>query len=206
MFRVVQWPHMKQAVSSHFPMWAYGKPSRTSTCRDCWYCREMSRWDILWAPYLAGKVFLSDAVLMSFIHWPDTFGLKEHSQGDAKLQWKSDSIPSKAMFGLETRTREQSYKQSWPGIFQQNRSFVWHSWFTEIKLFVEMWGVQSEFTWLRQVLYTSASSPPLLPNEYLIADYKTKQHQHERNFPCSQNNLLLGCALETRETKDQVLL
>lgn len=78
-------------------------------------------------------LLLSDIALTPFIHWLETFGLNECSRGDAKLQWKSDSIPPKAMFGLETRTREWSYKQSWLGIFQQNRSFIWHGWFIETK-------------------------------------------------------------------------
>lgn len=77
-------------------------------------------------------LMLSDTVLTSFIHWPETFGL-QCSRGDAKAQQKSDSIPPKAMFGLETRTREWSYKQSWLGIFQQNRSFIWYGWFIETK-------------------------------------------------------------------------
>lgn len=55
-------------------------------------------------------LMLSDTVLTTFIHWPETCGLNECIWGDAKLQQKSDSIPPKAMFGLETRMREWSYR------------------------------------------------------------------------------------------------
>lgn len=68
-------------------------------------------------------LMLSDTVLTTFIHWLETCGLNECIWEDAKLQQKSDSIPPKAMFGLETRMREWSYRVGWD-FFQQNRSFL----------------------------------------------------------------------------------
>lgn len=86
---------------------------------------ERSTWDFCGSLFSWKGLMLSDTVLIPFIHWLETFGLNDCSWGAAKLQWKSDSTPQKAMFGLETRTRDWSYKQSWLEIFQQNRSFIW---------------------------------------------------------------------------------
>lgn len=94
------------------------------------------RWvqEIFVASLFSWKGFMhTDNVLTSFIHWIEASGLNKCSQGDAKLQWKYNSIPPRAMFGLEARMRGWSYKQNWLGIFQQNRSFIWHGWFIETK-------------------------------------------------------------------------
>lgn len=146
--------------------------------------------------------------IISFIHWIETSGLNKCSQGDAKLQWKYNSIPPRAMFGLEARMRGWSYKQNWLGIFQQNRSFIWHGWFIETKSVCG--NMRRGLGWLR-LTQTSDLSCCFLSISFaqwiFSYWYKMKQLQQGKDSPTprTSNSSAVGvCPWDLRGKRSRV--
>lgn len=77
------------------------------------------------------------------------------------------------------------------------------------KVFAEIWGVQADSAWLRQVLWASASSLTLLSTEYLITDIKWNSSSRGKISPTprtTNSSAVRVCPWHLRGEKIKCLL